>query len=141
MPKSRSASLAEAQKLARDIICDPNYTLNLKARASAGILPPMVEQMLWHYGYGKPSDHLEINSTTRDLRTKPLDELASEAEALATRIRQAKTARETAIETLAAAEEARKDQQQSEQPFEEQRATDGNVHFADFTRKKDGSVH
>lgn len=141
MAKSRSVTLAEAQKVARDIICDADYQMALKARAAAGRLPPAVETMLWAYGYGKPAEHIDINTNIRDLRTKPLEDLASEAEQLAARIRESKSARQLAMDAIAAAEAARKDEPQSlETQSSESHAPSNKVHFADFA-SKDKKVH
>jgi len=44
----------EVKDLAGSIIRDPVYRKNLIARAKAGVLPPAVEVMLFHYFAGAP---------------------------------------------------------------------------------------
>lgn len=50
----------DAQRAAADIVDDPVYREQLKARALKGELPPAIETMLWHYAKGKPPDELRV---------------------------------------------------------------------------------
>jgi hypothetical protein len=67
----------EGQAFARSILNSQAYRDDLKLRASQGKLAPAVEVMLWHYGYGKPVEQVNINVTpgTEDLASLPIDEL------------------------------------------------------------------
>lgn len=46
--------------VARLFVEDENYQHRLKVRLDEGTLAPGVETMLWHYAYGKPTEHLEV---------------------------------------------------------------------------------
>lgn len=87
----------EARANAREIIEDVAYKENLKLRAVKGTLHPVVEQMLWHYAYGKPKDRVEVqtsaSTTGRDYHEMSESELAA-------------LAAQTALEAARLAEEA-----------------------------------
>ena len=51
----------EARQFAASIVNDPIYRANLLARAQTGTLAPGIEQMLWHYAWGKPKDTVDVN--------------------------------------------------------------------------------
>ena len=70
---SRRTTLA--QQFARDIVDDPEYRANLKARAVRGTLAPAVENTLLFYAYGKPADTVNIN---QDTPLEKLDRLTNE---------------------------------------------------------------
>ncbi len=44
----------------RALIESKAYRAFFKTRLEAGTLPPAVEVMTWHYGYGKPKESLEL---------------------------------------------------------------------------------
>jgi hypothetical protein len=46
--------------VARALVDDAAYREAFKKRFQAGDVPPGVEQMIWHYAYGKPPDSLQI---------------------------------------------------------------------------------
>jgi hypothetical protein len=46
--------------MARQLVEDVAYQAMFKARLNGGTLPPGVEQMMWHYAYGKPIEHLHV---------------------------------------------------------------------------------
>ncbi len=56
--------LQQARKMISKILDDPEYLVNLKRRAKAGVLAPAVEIMLWHYYYGKPQENVNVNVKT-----------------------------------------------------------------------------
>jgi hypothetical protein len=61
-PKGRkNAATVAVEETCRAIVDDPAYRKNLRARAVLGELAPPVEVMLWHYGYGKPKDRVELS--------------------------------------------------------------------------------
>ena len=51
---------AEARLLALGILRDPVYLQRLYAAARARTLPPAIELALYHYAYGKPTEHMEV---------------------------------------------------------------------------------
>jgi len=51
---------AEAKNFSLLILRDPTYRANLLKRAQAGTLAPAVEIALMHYGWGKPTERIEI---------------------------------------------------------------------------------
>lgn len=56
---SLNQATTDVRALARGFIDDPGYRDKLAARVAAGEAPHM-ETLLWHYGYGKPKDQVEI---------------------------------------------------------------------------------
>lgn len=79
----------EAAKFAQEIVDDPEYRKNFRARAVAGLLAPGVENVLLYYRFGKPVDRIEINEVaTSDLESMSAEELADRAETIAFAIRQ-----------------------------------------------------
>jgi hypothetical protein len=79
MAKARSNSAAKS--IAAEIIDDPEYRRMLKLRANAGDLPPAVETMLWHFRFGKPTEHVILDHGD-DLSEMTDQELAEEISAL-----------------------------------------------------------
>lgn len=47
--------------IARALVDDKAYRDMFTLRMQNGTLPPGVEQMMWHYAYGKPPEHLVLN--------------------------------------------------------------------------------
>jgi hypothetical protein len=52
----------EAKAACSAIVDDPVYRSNLLERARAGLLPPGVETMLWHYAKGKPKETVQLQN-------------------------------------------------------------------------------
>jgi hypothetical protein len=52
----------EVRDLARSIVEDPSYLEKLKQRIIAGKAPHM-EQLLFHYAFGKPKEHIEVSNS------------------------------------------------------------------------------
>lgn len=78
------ATQEHVRNLVRKILESEDYLRNLRRRAIAGVLPPAVEQMLWHYLYGKPADTIKVNvSDESDLFKLSNAELAKRATELA----------------------------------------------------------
>ena len=55
----------EVKELVRKLVLDPEYQAKLKQRLLKGTLPPAVETQLWHYGFGKPKDTLDLTVEAR----------------------------------------------------------------------------
>lgn len=53
-------STTDVAVVARKLVEDQDYRTLFKARLHAGTVPPGVESMLWHYAYGKPAEHLQV---------------------------------------------------------------------------------
>ena len=68
-------NLAAARTLALEILNDPIYKENLIARAQDGELSPQMEQLLFHYAYGKPVEELNVSAEDDNLADMSLDEL------------------------------------------------------------------
>ncbi len=84
----------EAKTFARDILRSEKYKKTLRVRAENGTLPAAVEQMLWHYAYGKPVEQIEVRGLGADLSALSEEELAQRAEILAVGLRLVKGRRE-----------------------------------------------
>lgn len=50
----------EVREIAGNLVEDPEYVAALRVRLVEGTLAPPVEQMLWHYRYGKPKETVEL---------------------------------------------------------------------------------
>jgi hypothetical protein len=50
---------ADVKALCRGLLGDAAYQATFKARFLEGRLPPAVECLVWHYAYGKPTEHHE----------------------------------------------------------------------------------
>lgn len=79
----------QVRELAQSLVTDEVYLQKLRAQLRAGKCAPAVESMLWHYGYGKPKDVVEVTGSDG----APLlpsgqsyDELAERARALLERL-------------------------------------------------------
>lgn len=79
----------EAQRFARGILQSDAYRQSLEARAARGELPAAVETMLWHYGFGKPVEHVAVAtaSAQTDLSALSSCELRQMMEGLAEKAR------------------------------------------------------
>lgn len=74
-----------ARDRARQILDDPLYFKQLKDRALAGMLPPMLEVMLHQYAYGKPIERIEVlddNNSREDFGAMSVDQLKERIEVL-----------------------------------------------------------
>lgn len=56
----KAALKEEIQGLARYLIEDPLYLLDLQAKMRSGTLHPMLQVALMNYAYGKPKERIEI---------------------------------------------------------------------------------
>jgi hypothetical protein len=79
----------QAREFAQMIISSPAYQSSLVARIRSGTLPPAIEQMLWHYAFGKPKEHITIEDlrSGEDLEALSTSDIARRAEILAERVR------------------------------------------------------
>jgi hypothetical protein len=77
--------LTEAHNFVKEIVDDPQYRLNLKARALAGNLAPNLEALLFYYRFGKPTDNVHIETATQqaDLSALTDEQLSNRALAVA----------------------------------------------------------
>lgn len=81
--------LVDARIAAGNILDSAEYQDSLLRRARLGTLPPAIEQMLWHYRYGKPVDRSEVtlnvnedmSGMTHDDLVHRLDEIKAQAAA------------------------------------------------------------
>lgn len=63
-----SQRLKTKQKLIsifNDIVMDPLYQENLKARARAGEIHPSLEVAIWHYLAGKPVEEINVHASDK----------------------------------------------------------------------------
>ena len=65
----------EAKALARGLLNDPTYRKNLQADLKNRKVEASIEAMLWHYAYGKPKEHIELNWNLEKLTDTELDQL------------------------------------------------------------------
>lgn len=57
---SLNKATIEVRELARRIVADPEYLENLATRVNSGQAAHM-ENLLWHYAHGKPTDKVEVS--------------------------------------------------------------------------------
>ena len=62
-----------ARAKATALLESPEYVASCQRRIKCDTLPGSVEQMLWHYAYGKPVERIEV-----DLPKERMDEWADE---------------------------------------------------------------
>jgi hypothetical protein len=55
----------DIQRLARQLVTDPIYLANLRARLRNGKCSPQVEAKLFAYAFGEPPQHLEVGGMLR----------------------------------------------------------------------------
>jgi DNA-binding transcriptional regulator PaaX len=72
----------EAKAFARQLVSSPTYLQNLQTALENRTIETAVEVMLWHYAYGKPKEHIELNWNLEKLTDTEFDQL----EALVKRI-------------------------------------------------------
>lgn len=75
---------AQAQTFARRLIESKDYRDWLEERIQKHTLSTPIEQMLWHYAYGKPSEHVNVTVAPgqEDFSLLGLDELLKRAQEL-----------------------------------------------------------
>ena len=84
-PVTRREKQRIARERALELLSDENYTAQLRRKLAAGEVAPQVEVALWHYAYGKPTDHVKVedfrefdddklNDAIRELQKNPEDE-------------------------------------------------------------------
>ena len=64
---SRPKRYRVVEKLCQEIIADPEYLDGVKARLVSGSpawIP--IEQMIWHYAYGRPVERQQIDQTVNN---------------------------------------------------------------------------
>lgn len=82
----------EVQRWARSILQNPLYRARVEKDAIAGTLPTAIEVILYHYGYGKPMEQIQLTMTQEqeDLSTLSMDELHQRAKDLADALEEAR---------------------------------------------------
>jgi hypothetical protein len=75
---STAFTKTEASRFARDLLQSDEYRASLQERIKNKSLSPAVEVMLWHYGFGKPPETVEIidNRDTSQLTPSAMREMA-----------------------------------------------------------------
>jgi hypothetical protein len=58
----------EARVFCASIVDDPAYQARLRRRALAGTLAPVLEQMIWYYAKGKPSERMAVTDDAEIVR-------------------------------------------------------------------------
>lgn len=84
---------AEAQSFARGLLTSSTYREELKSRLEKGSLPPALEQMLWHYAFGKPPEEVSV-TVSDDLSSLSTEQLAQRAEFALRALKEAKALEE-----------------------------------------------
>lgn len=86
-----NATRYEARRRARELLESSDYKDSLTRRIQNDTLPAAVEVALWHYAYGKPTEHVELNVSQRErsLREMTVDELRERARQLSEQLDQA----------------------------------------------------
>lgn len=54
----------EVRDFCQRLVTDPEYRANFEQRWRSGVLPPVLEQMVWAYAVGKPAQAVEVRATT-----------------------------------------------------------------------------
>jgi hypothetical protein len=75
----------EVRDAARALVDDQDYRAALRVRLKAGTAPHM-ETLLWHYGYGKPTERIEVKDTTNEFEDLTAEQLRERARLIAHRI-------------------------------------------------------
>jgi hypothetical protein len=57
---SVSQKTLEVQAYAKGVVEDPEVRAQILAQAQAGLLPPPVMTMLFHYAYGRPKETIDV---------------------------------------------------------------------------------
>jgi hypothetical protein len=58
----RNKATVEVREIARHMVEGPTYQPKLVERLEAGKCHPSVETLMWHYAYGKPREHVKVNT-------------------------------------------------------------------------------
>jgi len=70
-----ASSRLSARAFFRQFLASPEYRQGLLDRVRLGTLPPALEVLMYHYAYGKPTEHVEVKDTTERLEDLSLEEL------------------------------------------------------------------
>lgn len=57
---ARNKNSRAAEGVCKKLVEDREYRAAFKKRFKAGELPPPLEAMVWHYAFGKPTEHVEL---------------------------------------------------------------------------------
>ncbi len=58
---TKNKATLEVQAFCRGLVEDEEYRKYFDHRFKVGQLPPQLEQLVWHYAYGKPIERQEIS--------------------------------------------------------------------------------
>lgn len=57
---ARNKAQRAAESVCRKLVDDRAYRKSFTERFKAGELAPPLEAMVWHYAFGKPTEHMEV---------------------------------------------------------------------------------
>jgi hypothetical protein len=98
-PGALNKGRGEAKAFCQEVIRSEEYKMSVRARARAGTLPAAVETLLWHYAYGKPVEHVQLQTgSTVDLSELTTEQLAERATFIAGILRDSSNAQQAAEE-------------------------------------------
>lgn len=81
----------EVAKRARSVLESDDYQRSFQERVANGTLAPGVEQMIWHYAYGKPPEEVNVNvSQQEDLSNLSTEQLLARMSDLARQLDEVK---------------------------------------------------
>jgi hypothetical protein len=63
----------------KEVLSSTQYRESLLRRIIMGELPPAIEQLLYHYAHGKPTEKVEIKDTTNQLEDMTIEQLEQRA--------------------------------------------------------------
>lgn len=87
-PGTNQSLTHQARIFAKAFLDSPQYRESLARRILQDTLPPGIEQMLWHYTYGKPKENVQITlGNAAELREMTDEELEERASAVLEQIR------------------------------------------------------
>ena len=73
---AKNIATLQVKRIAQAIIHDPGYLEGLKRRVMSGRAPHM-EQLLFYYAHGKPSESLKVEATLNVIVSHAADEFAT----------------------------------------------------------------
>jgi len=68
---------SEVREVAQSLVNDSVYREKLAARLREG-KAPLIEQMLWHYAYGKPTETVDLGPRAADTLTELVRKVAAD---------------------------------------------------------------
>jgi len=65
----------EAKAFARQLVSNPTYLEKLQADLNERNVEASIEAMIWHYAYGKPKEHIDVQYNLEALNTREVIQL------------------------------------------------------------------